>query len=469
MLTGLRIRNFKAWRDTGEVPLAPLTVFFGANSSGKSSLHQLPMLLRQTVESADRRRVLHTGDRHTPVDLGGFADLVRDPAEPLSFELGWRREEPLTVVDPGSRRALSGRDLRFGATISADGGLPPRIAVDEYAYTLTGDDGAVSLGGRRTGPGDYTLTAAGMTLQPVPGRTGTVSPPGHFHAFPDDVTTHFAHLDFVPDLTYALEKQLTALDYLGPLREPPGRLHRWSGEEVGGVGRRGEQAVEALLAGAGRRYGRTPDGPTAPLGAAVARRLQTLGVIDEFTVAPIAPGRDEYEVRVRTPDGTREVLLTDVGFGVSQVLPVVVECLYAPPGSTVIMEQPEIHLHPSVQSGLADVLIDAIGTYEEGRPRNVQLVVESHSEHLLRRLLRRIAEEAIDPATVACYVVTPGRDGSRIEPLDVDAYGAVRNWPADFFGDPAEDLVARSRSARQRRRRAEERRPAEEHRRVEER
>lgn len=70
MFTHLRIKNFKAWRDTGDIRLAPLTVFFGANSAGKSNLTQFLLALKQTVESPDRQRVLHSGDGKTVVDLG---------------------------------------------------------------------------------------------------------------------------------------------------------------------------------------------------------------------------------------------------------------------------------------------------------------------------------------------------------------------------------------------------------------
>ena len=80
-----------------------------------------------------------------------------------------------------------------------------------------------------------------------------------------------------------------------------------------------------------------------------------------------------------------DVRLTDVGFGVSQVLPVLILCSYAPEGSILILEHPEAHLHPKVQSELADVLIDVV------KNRNVQIILESHSEHLLLRLMRRIA------------------------------------------------------------------------------
>ncbi|MGA2545665.1 MAG: hypothetical protein ABSF43_03910 [Rectinemataceae bacterium] len=71
MLDGLRIKNFKAWSDTGKLRLAPITVFFGTNSSGMSSIGQFLLLLSQTAESPDRHRVLHPGGgRTTPINLG---------------------------------------------------------------------------------------------------------------------------------------------------------------------------------------------------------------------------------------------------------------------------------------------------------------------------------------------------------------------------------------------------------------
>ncbi|MEB3267176.1 MAG: DUF3696 domain-containing protein, partial [Leptolyngbya sp.] len=141
------------------------------------------------------------------------------------------------------------------------------------------------------------------------------------------------------------------------------------------------------------------------------------------------------------------VLITDVGFGVSQVLPVLVLCYYAQPGSTVIFEQPEIHLHPSVQAGLADVFI------EVAQQRNLQIIVESHSEHLLRRLQRRIAEgETISHEQTALYFCDMDDTGtSHLTPLALDEFGNINNWPPHFFGDEMGDLVAMSEAALQRR------------------
>lgn len=454
MLTDLRIRNFKAWHDTGPLKIAPLTLLFGTNSSGKSSLHQFLMMLRQTAESPDRRRVLHTGDLATPVDLGSYIDLVfgRNAANDLEFTIEWDLENDLSVEDVKTQETTSGGHMTFDATLQATGSTPPKVHVERFRYGLSADP-ALAVGLTRDGAGKYHVAAEGFIPVMTLGRKWPVSAPSHFHVFPDDVQNRFQNLEFVADLTLAFEQQLSSIAYLGPLREPPVRLYRWSGEEPSDVGIRGERTIESLLAGQARAYNLKRKRKLRPLQVVVADWLKRMGVIDSFTVTPIRSGRDEYEVKVRAPGRSNLVSLTDVGFGVSQILPVVTQCFYAAPGSTLIFEQPEIHLHPAVQAGLADLFIEAITMREDNAPRRIQAIVESHSEHLLRRLLRRMAEGTVSPDQVAMYVVTPGssRSGSEIHPLDVDALGDVRNWPKDFFGDQTTDIIEQTRAARRRR------------------
>jgi predicted ATPase len=102
---------------------------------------------------------------------------------------------------------------------------------------------------------------------------------------------------------------------------------------------------------------------------------------------------------------------------------------YVPRGSTVILEQPEIHLHPLAQANLADVIINA------AMHRGVQVIVESHSEHLLLRLQRRIAEEQIPSRDVALYFCDITDRGSVVERLQLDLLGKIENWPMSFMGD----------------------------------
>jgi predicted ATPase len=152
-----------------------------------------------------------------------------------------------------------------------------------------------------------------------------------------------------------------------------------------------------------------------------------------------------FQVWVRRSSRSPEVLITDVGFGVSQILPMITLCYYAPEGSTLLLEQPEIHLHPRIQAGLADVLIDAIQT------RNIQIILESHSEHLLRRLQRRIAEKTLSPDQAALYFCAVDDGESHLKELKLDLFGNIQNWPEDFFGDEFGEIAAMQSAALERR------------------
>ena len=177
----------------------------------------------------------------------------------------------------------------------------------------------------------------------------------------------------------------------------------------------------------------------------IAHWLRKLGLIREFHLEEIAKGSNLYRAMVKTLSSSVPTSLTDVGFGVSQVLPVLVLLYYVPEGSTVLMEQPEIHLHPAVQSGLADVMLNV------AEVRNVQIVVESHSEHLMRRLQRRVAEKRASAEDVKLYFVSFNRGKARVSDLLLNEWGDIENWPDKFFGDEMGEIAAISKASLRRR------------------
>ena len=140
MLTRLRFKNFKAWKDSDEIRLAPITVLFGTNSAGKTSIPQLLLMLKQTAESPDRQRALHLGDIRTLVDLGTYDDIVyrHDINKPLEISLGWTLGSPLAVSDPLSNRKYEGNKLRFDGVFKADKRHQPLI--HSFGYSLSDDD-----------------------------------------------------------------------------------------------------------------------------------------------------------------------------------------------------------------------------------------------------------------------------------------------------------------------------------------
>lgn len=345
----------------------------------------------------------------------------------------------ISKVPPGKLQAevalFNQRDSRTGLTAT------PGLSL---AVTLSRDE-------KR--PSRWKLDAESYDLVRNPGRAWELPKPVQFHGFPQEAGVYYQNAAFLSELELAFEAQLVRLSYLGPVRSRPERLYSWSGSIPEDVGWSGQNAVQAILAARDRRLNWQPRARRHPLEQVVAEWLQRMGLIHSFSVVAIAPEREEFEVRVRIAPGAEEVKLSDVGFGVSQVLPVIVQCFYAPPHSTVLIEQPEIHLHPNAQSLLGDALIAAIQAREEGSPRSVQLVLESHSEHLLRRLQRRVAEGAIGEQDVALYFCSAdgGGRGARIDRLQVDTSGDILNWPPDFFGDELEDVAVQAEVALQRR------------------
>lgn len=453
MLTRLQIYNFKAWRETGAIRLAPITVFFGPNSSGKSSLLQLLLMLKQTVESPDRQRVLHPGDDNTAVDLGTFQDMIfgHAPQEGLRFQFRWNLPKSLRVQDPKSEASFSGDCLTFDAKIeqvSQTTKLRSRRLWFELAQRNRRLDSVLRVWMHPSENGQkYQLDAEGYKLVRNQGRKWELPPPAKFYGFPDEAVAYYQNTGFLADLTLELERLFRRILYLGPLRDHPSRSYTWSGEQPGDVGWQGRRAIEAILAARGRKISPGYKRPSKPFEAMIAHWLQEMGLIESFRVQPIAQGRKDYEVLLKTRRGSDEVNLTDVGFGISQVLPVLVQCFYAPANSILILEQPEIHLHPRVQASLADLFIEAIRAREEHKDRNLQLLVESHSEHFLRRLQRRIAEEKLKPEEVAIYFCEPSARGSKIRELEIDPFGNISNWPEDFFGDEMGDLAAMTEAA----------------------
>lgn len=448
MLRRLRVQNFKAWQDTGRIRLAPLTIIFGTNSSGKSSLNHLLMMLRQTMRSPDRNSVLDLGDVNAPVQLGAFQDIIfrHETKRELRFETEWSLSSSLNVRDPKSRRRYTGNALAFAAAVrQAPAGRTLQSEGFEYGL-LDGDDPVLAARFVRDEKRKdrWRIHTENYDLVRTQGRAWELPKPVQFYGFPNEATVYFQNSAFLGDLELALEDRLETLSYLGPVRRPPARLYSWAGTVPPDVGWRGENAVQAILAGADRRFNWKERSPTRPLQRVVGDWLSRLGLTTSFEVDEIAPDRSEYEVRVQAAKTGPVVKLTDIGFGISQVLPVVAQVFYAPPSSTVLIEQPEIHLHPRAQSELGDLLIAATTAREDSRPRNVQLIIESHSEHLLRRIQRRVAEEDIQPEHIALYFCYPGPSGSIIEELELDRFGNILNWPPDFFGDELEDVAVQA-------------------------
>jgi hypothetical protein len=419
MITRLRAENFKSWKDTGDLRLGRLTGLFGTNSSGKTSILQILPLLKQTTEFPDRNRVLYLGSDESPVTLGTLLDIIHGHQDnaALNLSLAWTDEQSLvdhqnTPADP--LYSPAGRSFTTSIIWGKEG-----PTVDSFEYGL-GSAGRQHVGMRRspTAAGKYEIFQ-----RDGQGTLGSldVGAPIKCYGFPPDALRAFGHMEYLADLQLSFENLFRKVHYLGPLRPYPWRVYEWGGEKPLDAGWDGEQAIPVLLA-----YKAV---------AQVANWLKLMGLVHSFKLEAVGESGTIYQCHVKITPTATEVLLPEVGFGVSQILPVLANCATLPFDSTLILEQPEIHLHPFAQAALADVLIEAM------TDRNLQIIVESHSEHLLRRIQRRIARQALIPDDTALYFCHLENGTSAIEKLDINAYGDIRNWPKNFFGDEMGELA----------------------------
>lgn len=420
MLTHLKLENFKIWRTTGPVRLAPLTLLLGTNSSGKSSLIQSLLLIRQTVKGDDTGQDLNLGnpDAGDTVTMGQFRDLLcrhgaateSTPANQVGIEFRW---------------ATHGAPAQDSALFSARYGAGPSGSA-ELRYLRLGKDGEGFTALRRK-PGIYRLLLANQKL---PVRQSADYRPERSFAFSAATLNKLGPLaDGIRPVGPALLDELSRIIYLGPVRQLARRDYVWSGRMPAHIGDDGGRAVDVLIAsGVAQQAGRGADlsGDAGRIFRETERWLRELEVAEGLQVRAL--GRSaRYELLVKHRGAV--VNLKDVGVGVSQVIPVVVAALFAKPGHIVIVEEPESHLHPLAQAKLAKLLASVSAA------RGVQFIVETHSEHLFRRMQTLMARQQVHPSQAAMYFVEREGQAARLRELKLDDLGRVANWPDKFFGD----------------------------------
>ena len=430
MLDRLILKNFKSW-PKADLEFGRITGLFGTNSSGKSSLIQFLLLLKQTKDGTDRGVSLDLSGPH--VNLGVYRDMIHknDEELPLSWSLAIEMDRDIALVDPSGKP---------GETISRSSNLlvsseirvrRQRPMTTRLSYRL--GDVTFSLASKDDSVGKFDLTVSGTDFRFIrtKGRAWQLPGPVKSYAFPDQARTYFQNASFLSDIEASYEEQIDKIFYLGPLRVFPQRDYLWARSKPQGVGDRGENTIDAIIAAttAGEKRNVKHKSRLRPFQGMIAYWLREMGLIHGFEVEEIAKNSNRWQARVEVRKGGTKALLTDVGFGVSQVLPVVTLLQYVPEGSTVILEQPELHLHPLAQANLADVIINA------ATHRRIQVILESHSEHLLLRLQRRIAEQKIPSDDIKLYFCNSPGGISILEPLDLDLLGQINNWPLNFMGD----------------------------------
>ncbi|MBE0659966.1 MAG: AAA family ATPase [Bryobacteraceae bacterium] len=518
MLTELSIENFKPFGTLQSCEFAPITLIYGPNSGGKSSIIQSLLLIRQSLQASQTStfRLIPRGEY---ADLGSFKSLLHkhDLTRTLRIRVGYdvvRRQgrqfvgprlpsqfsrrltlEFVAANSPGSRRRDSSELAGTLYEIDCGAALSTRLkrARDEAAklrraslfldetdlalYDWADTESAASLvrfqgvleqsrprpSGARLRPNqaspeneDAPVGATDQTqeLEHVAQLLtkffvgGRGSLPGRFIAKAGEQTPELREVEhrygrwlynsFFDTFNREFRELMDSVQYLGPLRSYPERHYLLLGGEKSSVGTRGENTPQVIYRGP----------------RDITRRINTwFATFDIPYKIDIKPLGDEVTgeiVAMHLRDGRSrvEVAPSDVGFGIGQLLPIIVQGLVSR-SQVLCVEQPEIHLHPRLQANLADLFIDTAGLGSEvaGRTRphpSSQWVIETHSEALMLRLQRRIREGVIGPSSVSVLYVQPTGDGSaEIQRLRLNEAGEfIDPWPDGFFEDSYREIFA---------------------------
>lgn len=263
---------------------------------------------------------------------------------------------------------------------------------------------------------------------------------------PEEFLTEKMPLYYLAGVEFIREFFNEKIKYLGPLREEPRSLYPLeSNGNTFDLGLKGENTAAVFENNKTRKIkyvnpacfegGKVgelkPEEDT--LSEAINKWLVYLGVANEMSTND--RGKVGHELKITTDIQDMQQDLTHVGVGVSQILPILVMCFLAGKGDSIILEQPELHLHPKVQTRLADffVSMNALGK---------QCLLETHSEYLINRLRYLVAksvDEKVANDTMIYFVEK--EDGHSIyRPITINKYGVIDDWPKGFF-DESEDIA----------------------------
>jgi predicted ATPase len=390
ILTEIGVGGFKSFANFTKINLGALSILAGANSSGKSSIMQPLLLMKQTLEA--------------PYDPGIL--LLNGPNIKFTSSEQFIAKQPLPENDSKEFQIFvatnNGHSFQSNFQWSNEIGLSPSSQI----YTSHGHESILRLN---------------MKVEEI---VEQIKEP--FPYISDNLKVIEERCFFIvtqPGMQHFLNSRifgyvLISMIHVPGVRSNPERIYKTAATNGNTFAGLFENYVVSVI----DRFQKKEPEKLAQLKS----HLQKLGLTDTIQTQRLNETQLELRVGRILGNSTDTVNIADVGFGVSQVLPVVVALLVAQPGQLVYIEQPEIHLHPRAQVALAEIFAEAIN-------RGVQVIVETHSELFLLSIQTLVAENKIAPDDVKLHWFTRSADGSStVTTAELDETGAFGDWPEDF-------------------------------------
>lgn len=395
----ITFNNYKIFSELQTLELRPITILIGKNSSGKSAIAKLFTLLETSLRGEIDVPLLLS---NREVVLGDeFRDLVYNkyPNQPIEFSIEFEDNRKLSVRIiqlVGSNKTII---------------LTWRLEDNGKDFLLT-----------NTEEEDHYIDKEGLKYQ------------CYFKGF---IPNSIKRLDTEEDLSNNLNLEGLAIDidYIGPFRLMPPRFFSLTGQiRYPYTGIKGENAYyilgnskrenSSLVEDVGKWYSNHFDGWYLDVSESKSPLL---------------------EVVLYKEDKKVQVNIADVGQGMSQALPLIIRAYMEIKSSLIILEQPELHLHPAAHGDLAELFA------ESALKKQQNYLIETHSENFLLRIRRMIVEDnfALKPEDVIIYWVDKDEDnGNFLEKITIDEKGVLSNWPEGVFTENVQEILAIRKAAK---------------------
>ncbi|MBN4051447.1 DUF3696 domain-containing protein [bacterium AH-315-M05] len=429
MISSIRIENFKCFEDTGDIELAPITIFVGENNSGKSAILSGIHLLGLTQQSEDpgiSLRLVHGG-----YDYGTFKDLVYNHKEKNIIKFTFN----LIVKIPnlrGNRARTSNSSISYSYAY-----LPKRkeIYIKEFCWFDNGLEKVRITQNKYSKSNKVLFTAYQEDTQLISKiiiRSGIIFKPKQI-AYPlynilqrkvgeEKASNILNDLWYYNTLMESFTDYLKNIHHIGPLRDSLDRTYTYTGEMARKIGIKGEQALQ--IYSTLRKRGKKKDKEQIDF---INKALYKLGFIRDLNVKNLSTRH--YEFWAMHKQSLLSANLKDTGFGASQVFPILISLFTSKPGSVLIYEQPEIHLHPAAQAELGSI-------FSKASSKDKKIVIETHSENLILRLQTEVAKGKLKPEDVIIYYVQAKKSKHDVIKISLNKKGEFdKKWPKGFFDE----------------------------------
>jgi predicted ATPase len=449
----ISIENFKSIGSIANYEIKPFTILSGTNSSGKSSFIQLLLLLKQTIEQDSGSSQLYLDGNLFQVKK--FRDILWGKSIENNFKVSFQFDKQ-ELKEYSNDTELAYFDsfekyrCRIVCLFDISNNLP---YLKEFSITFLLDEGEKReqyikfINNINTFSIETNTGAFGEKLYFNQGnyKISNISytaffPTKYSHSIDENHSIEVPKIDGIKAAIYSYFK---SLNYIGPLREQPRDEYKATGNNSR-VGKKGEYVAEVLETHSPDTVSfyklvESNDSFDFLLCKSSLIEAVKFWMCEKFKlcsdVIAVKEG-DSLSIYIVSNNNIR-VTINHVGFGVSQILPIIVEGLILNSGETLVLEQPEIHLHPKIQSALYDFLIALV---QDGK----SVIIETHSDHLITRLRRRIAEDSKYSIikNMQLTFIESGAKDLIFRNIGIDELGTFDYFPDDFIEKQEVELKA---------------------------